>query len=73
MKGTIFENSRAALPIWFRAFSLLYSHPNITIQALQRSLGVTYATTWRMKQKIGIGRRGVRGRPKSSQTSQNIM
>lgn len=63
MKGTIFENSRVALPIWFRAFSLLYSHPNLTIQALQRSLGVTYATAWRMTQKIGIPRKRVQRRP----------
>lgn len=67
MKGTIFENSRVALPIWFRAFSLLYASPNLTIRALQLSLGVTFATAWRMKQKIGLGRKRTRGRPKTLQ------
>lgn len=63
MKGTIFENSRAALPLWFRAFSLLHNDPNLTIQALQQSLGVTYATAWRMVQKIGLPRARAQRRP----------
>lgn len=54
MKGTMFEKSRLALPLLFRALSLLYSHPNLPVQEVQQLLGVTYATAWRLVEKIGL-------------------
>jgi transposase len=51
--GTIFEKSATPLTIWFLALYLMVqTRCNISIKQLQRSLGVTYKTAWRMHKHI---------------------
>ena len=51
--GTIYHKSRTPLTKWFYATYLLSSvDPNIPITELQRELGVTYKTAWRMTHLI---------------------
>ena len=47
--GTIFEGSSTPLPLWFYAVYLMAStRCTISAKELQRELGVTYKTAWRM-------------------------
>jgi photosystem II stability/assembly factor-like uncharacterized protein/transposase-like protein len=51
--GTIFHGSTTPLTTWFRAVVLLRdSDGRITAKDLERELGVTYKTAWRMADKI---------------------
>ena len=51
--GTIYHKSRTPLTKWFYATYLLSTvDPNIPITELQRELGVTYKTAWRMTHLI---------------------
>lgn len=51
--GTIYHKSRTPLTKWFYATYLLSSvDPDIPITELQRELGVTYKTAWRMTHLI---------------------
>lgn len=53
LKGTIFEKSRTPLSSWFLAIYLTSQTKNgISSAELQRLLGVTYKTAWRMNSKI---------------------
>lgn len=51
--GTIFERSQTPLRLWFYALYLfsVRSH-GVSSRELQRELGVTYKTAWRMAQQI---------------------
>jgi transposase-like protein len=47
--GTIFEKSRTPLQLWFYAiFLFTTSRHGVSAKELQRQLGVTYKTAWRM-------------------------
>lgn len=53
MAGTIFEGSATSLRLWFHAFFLMAStRSGISAKQLERELGVTYKTAWRMFHKI---------------------
>lgn len=53
MVGTIFEDSATSLRLWFYAFYLMAStRCGISAKQLERELGVTYKTAWRMFNKI---------------------
>lgn len=53
MVGTVFESSKIALHIWFRAVYLLdMSNHTITTKQLAAMLGVTYQTAWYMRSKL---------------------
>jgi transposase len=49
LKGTIFERSSTSLQLWFYAMYLITStRCGISAKHLERELGVTYKTAWRM-------------------------
>lgn len=51
--GTIFEDSRTSLQSWFYAiFLFVTTRHGVSGKELQRTLGVTYKTAWRMGQQI---------------------
>ncbi|HVE67849.1 MAG TPA: IS1595 family transposase [Solirubrobacteraceae bacterium] len=51
--GTIFEQSSTSLHLWFYAIHLMTStRCGISAKQLERELGVTYKTAWRMFNKI---------------------
>jgi transposase-like protein len=53
MRGTIFEDSATSLRLWFHAFFLMaQTRCGISAKQLERELGVTYKTAWRMFNKI---------------------
>ena len=53
MVGTLFEGSRTPLQLWFYAMFLFTTTRNdVSAKEIERQLGVTYKTAWRMGQKI---------------------
>ena len=51
--GTIFQDSRTSLQLWFYAIYLfVVTRHGVSGKELQRALGVTYKTAWRMGQQI---------------------
>lgn len=51
--GTIFEDSRTSLQSWFYAIYLfVVTRHGVSGKELERALGVTYKTAWRMGQQI---------------------
>lgn len=51
--GTIFEDSRTSLQMWFYAIYLFTTTRNgVSAKELQRQLGVTYKCAWRMGHQI---------------------
>ncbi len=51
--GTLFEKSRTPLQLWFYAiFLFTTTRHGVAAKELQRQLGVTYKTAWRMGQMI---------------------
>ena len=51
--GTIFEGSRTPLRKWFYAIYLFSTTKHgVAAKELERTLGVTYKTAWRMAHKI---------------------
>ena len=51
--GTIFEDSRTSLQLWFYAIYLfVVTRHGVSGKELQRALGVTYKTAWRMGHQI---------------------
>ena len=55
LAGTIFEKSSTPLTLWFHAIFLFSTSKNgVSGKELQRQLGVTYKTAWRMAFEIRI-------------------
>lgn len=53
--GTVFEDSRTSLQLWFYAIYLFVTtRHGVSGKELQRQLGVTYKTAWRMGQHIRV-------------------
>jgi transposase-like protein len=53
MAGTIFQDSATSLKLWFYAIHLMAStRCGISAKQLEREIGVTYKTAWRMFHKI---------------------
>jgi transposase len=53
LAGTIFHKSPTPLKLWFYAIFLFSSSKNgVSAKELQRQLGVTYKTAWRMAKQI---------------------
>jgi transposase len=53
LAGTIFAKSSTPLSLWFHAIFLFSSSKNgVSAKELQRQLGVTYKTAWRMAHEI---------------------
>src|SRR5918995_2781436 len=53
MKGTIFQKSTTSLHLWFYAMYLMTStRCGISAKQMERELGVTYKTAWRMAHLI---------------------
>lgn len=53
LAGTIFEKSTTSLRLWFFAmFLMTHTRGSISVKQLQRELGVTYKTAWRMYKRI---------------------
>jgi len=51
--GTLFEKSRTPLQLWFYAiFKFTQTRHGVSAKELERELGVTYKTAWRMGQLI---------------------
>lgn len=51
--GTIFEKTATPLRLWFYTlFLMAHTRANIRVKTLQRELGVTYKTAWRMYNSI---------------------
>ncbi len=50
--GSIFENSRLSLLVWFKAIALLIKNPNITSVKLAESIGITQKSAWKMIGKL---------------------
>src|SRR3546814_19029368 len=51
--GTIFQDSRTSLQLWFYAiFLFVTTRHGVSGKELERQLGVTYKTAWRMGQQI---------------------
>lgn len=49
LTGTIFEKTSTPLQLWFfTLFLLTHTRTDISIKQLQKELGVTYKTAWRM-------------------------
>lgn len=52
--GTVFERSSTPLTKWFLAIYLMTgARGHITARELQRQLGVTYKTAWRIRHELG--------------------
>ncbi len=55
LKGTIFEKSTTPLDLWFFAMYLMVqTRSGMSAKQLERMLGVTYKTAWRMFKQIRI-------------------
>ena len=55
MVGTIFEKSTTPLRLWFYAMFLMSAtRCGVSAKQLQRELGVTYKTAWRMFYQIRV-------------------
>ena len=53
--GTVFQDSRTPLTLWFYAIYLfVVTRHGVSGKELQRQLGVTYKTAWRMGQQIRL-------------------
>ncbi|NTU47254.1 IS1595 family transposase [Candidatus Roizmanbacteria bacterium] len=55
LAGTIFEKTTTPLKLWFYAmFLMINTRAGISAKQLERELGVTYKTAWRMAKQIRI-------------------
>lgn len=53
LKDTIFEKTTTSLRLWFYCmFVLTQTRAKISVKELQKELGVTYKTAWRMYNKL---------------------
>lgn len=55
LSDTLFEKTSTPLRLWFLAlFLMTHTRDGIPVKKLQRELGVTYKTAWRMHRNIRI-------------------
>lgn len=55
LKGTIFEKTTTPLRFWFFAMYLMtYTWGQISARQLQKELGVTYKTAWRISTRLKL-------------------
>ena len=55
LKGTVFEKSTTPLRFWFYAMYLMtYTWGQISVVDLQKEIGVTYKTAWRISRDIKL-------------------
>ncbi len=55
LAGTIFEKTTTPLRVWFYAFFLMtHTRADLSIKQLQRELGVTYKTAWRIYKQARV-------------------
>jgi transposase len=55
LKNTIFYKSSTPLRIWFYAIFLIANkNEHISAKSLEKQLGVTYKTAWRISKKINL-------------------
>lgn len=55
LAGTMFEKSSTSLRLWFYAmFLMTHTRGDMTIMQLQKELGVTYKTAWRIYRSIYV-------------------
>jgi len=53
LAGTVFEKSTTPLILWFYAiFLIVETRGDTSAKSLERTLGVTYKTAWRMRSRI---------------------
>lgn len=53
LSGTLFEKSSTPLRLWFfTLFLMTQTRDGLSVKQLQRELGVTYKTAWRMRNSI---------------------
>lgn len=50
--GSVFENSRLSLLVWFRAIALLVKNPNISSVKLAENIGITQKSAWKMMGRL---------------------
>jgi len=74
MKGTPFENSRTPLQKWFFAMFMFTTTRNgVSAKEIQRQLGVTYKTAWRIGHKLREYMGWVDGNPRIGGPTGNIV
>ncbi len=55
LSGTLFEKSPTPLRLWFLTlFLMTHTRDGLSTKQLQRELGVTYKTAWRMRKNIRL-------------------
>jgi hypothetical protein len=55
LTGTIFQSSATPLKLWFYAIYIFATSPNgVAAKELERQLGVTYKTAWRISSQIRL-------------------
>jgi transposase len=55
LSGTIFEKTSTPLRLWFYAmFLMTHTRGTLSAKRLQKELGVTYKTAWRMSKRLHV-------------------
>lgn len=64
LAGTIFEKTTTPLKLWFYTmFLMIKTRCGVSAKQIERELGVTYKTAWRIAKQIGILMADIDGSP----------